>query len=185
MTVAFFIFVTKIERMLRKFFFGLFLLLTVVFQSFGNKNAFHPYHVGSVEINYNSKSRTFEVTGRFFLDDLESGLGKKYGGSFHFNDEKYKAKLNEALQKYCAEYLKLKVDNKFLKINYVGYEEDQESVNVFLESEPVSNPKKVEAAVSFLYNLFDDQINIVHIIVNGQRNSEKLSYPNRYLFKTF
>ncbi|MFP7656215.1 DUF6702 family protein [Chryseobacterium proteolyticum] len=26
----------------------------------------HPYHVGSVEINYNTKSKTFEVTGRFF-----------------------------------------------------------------------------------------------------------------------
>lgn len=51
-------------------------------------------------------------------------------------------KLNDALQKYCQEYMKLKADNKFLKINYVGYEEDHESVNVFLESEPVAKPKK-------------------------------------------
>ncbi len=58
-------------------------------------------------------------------------------------------KLNDALQKYCQEYFKLKADNKFLKINYLGYEEDQESVNVFMESEPVSNPKKIETAVSF------------------------------------
>lgn len=168
-----------------RLFLGFLLSLTVIFQSFIGTDAVHPYHVGSVEINYNSKSGTFEVTGRFFLDDLENGLGKKYGGSFHFNDDRYKVKLNEALQKYCSEYLKLKVDNKFLKVGYVGYEEDQESVNVFLESEPVVKPKKVEAAVSFLYNLFDDQINIVHIIVNGERKSEKLSYPNRYLYKQF
>lgn len=168
-----------------KLFLGFFLFVTMVFQSFVSDEAFHPYHVGSVEINYNSKSRTFEVTGRFFLDDMESGLGKKYGGAFHFNDEKYKEKLNDALQKYCSEYFKLKADNKFLKVNYIGYEEDQESVDVFLESEPVATPKKVETAVSFLYNLFDDQINIVHIIVNGQRSSEKLTYPNRYLYKQF
>jgi hypothetical protein len=168
-----------------RLFFGFLLSLTVIFQSFISTEAVHPYHVGSVEINYNSKSTTFEVTGRFFLDDLEDGLSKKYGGSFHFNDDKYKVRLNEALQKYCAEYLKLKADNKFLKINYIGYEEDHESVNIFLESEVVAKPKKVEAAVSFLYNLFDDQINIVHIIVNGERKSEKLSYPNRYLYKQF
>lgn len=161
----------------------LFLIPVVFLLSFTTMK--HPYHVGSVEINYNSKSRTFEVTGRFFLDDMENGLGKKYGNAFHFNDEKYKTKLNDALQKYCSEYFKLKVDNKFLKVNYIGYEEDQESVNVFMESEPVATPKKVETAVSFLYNLFDDQINIVHIIVNGQRNSEKLIYPNRYLYKQF
>lgn len=171
--------------MFNKVFFSFFLCLTVIFQSFVESKAVHPYHVGSVEINYNSKSKTFEVTGRFFLDDTENGLSKKYGGSFHFNDERYKTKLNEYLQKYCQEYFKLKADNKFLKINYIGYEEDQESVNVFLESEPVANPKKVETAVSFLYNLFDDQINIVHIIVNGERKSEKLSYPNRYLYKQF
>jgi hypothetical protein len=58
-------------------------------------------------------------------------------------------------------------------------------VNVFLESEVVNNPKKVEAAVSLLYNLYDDQINIVHIIINGNRKSEKLGYPNRYLFQQF
>lgn len=170
-----------------KLWVAFFLSLMIVFQSFtkAEKEMVHPYHVGSVEINYSAKSKTFEVTGRFFLDDLENGLGKKYGGTFHFNDEKYKAKLNEALQKYCQEYFKLKTDNKFLKINYIGYEEDQESVNVYMESEPVVNPKKVEAAVSFLYNLFDDQINIVHIIVNGDRKSEKLTYPNRYLYRQF
>lgn len=138
-----------------------------------------------MEINYNQKSKTFEITGRFFLDDLENGLNNKYSKSLHFNDPKFKTQLNESLKNYSAEYFKLKGNNKFLNVNYVGYEEDHESVNVYLESEKIDNPKKVEAAVSFLYNLFDDQINIVHIIVNGNRKSEKLTYPNRYLFQQF
>lgn len=166
---------------MKKIFF--FLTFFLICSSFTRDK--HPYHVGSVEINYNSKSKTFEVTGRFFLDDLENGLSEKYGKPFHFNDGKYKTQLNAALKNYCEEYLKLKTNNQFLKVNYVGYEEDSESVNVFLESETVNNPKKVEAAVSFLYNLFDDQINIVHIIVDGNRKSEKLNYPNRYLFQQF
>lgn len=145
----------------------------------------HPYHVGSVEINYNQKSRTFEITGRFFLDDLENGLNNKYGKSLHFNDPKFKNQLNDALKNYSAEYFKLKTNNQFVDVQYVGYEEDHESVNIYLESERIDNPKKVEAAVSYLYNLFDDQINIVHIIVNGERKSEKLTYPNRYLFQQF
>lgn len=165
-----------------KKYFVLFIISLFVMVSFCEK---HPYHVGSVEINYNSKSKNFEITGRFFLDDLENGLSKKYGKPFHFNDPKYKAQINEALKSYCAEYLKLKTNNQFLKINFIGYEEDNESVNVYLESETVSDPKKIEAAVSILYNLFDDQINLVHIIVNGNRKSEKLAYPNRYLYQQF
>ena len=154
---------------MQKLFFILF------FSVFGLSSAseIHPYHVGSVEFNYNIKSETFEISGKFFLDDLENALKEKYGKAVHFNSEQYKAQINNYLIKYCEEYLKLKVNNKFLKINYLGYEEDSESVNIYLESEKVAQPKKVETAVSFLYNLFDDQMNIVHIIVNGNRKSQR------------
>ena len=79
----------------------------------------------------------------------------------------------------------MKADNQFLKINYLGFEEDSESVDIFLETEPINSPKKVEVAVSFLYNLFDDQMNIIHIVIDGKRQSDKLNYPNRYLYKMF
>ena len=168
--------------MKKLYYIQIFLFLVFLTASFSEK---HPYHVGSVEINYAKNSNNFEITGRFFMDDLENALSKKYGKSFHFNDSKFKMQLNEALKSYSAEYFKLKCDRKFLKINFVGYEEDHESVNVYLESEFVEKPKKVEVAVSFLYNYFDDQINIVHLINNGNRKSEKLSYPNRYMFGVF
>ncbi|MFP3594752.1 DUF6702 family protein, partial [Chryseobacterium sp. SIMBA_038] len=53
--------------MFNKIFFSFLLSLTLIFQNFMERKVVHPYHVGSVEINYNSKSKTFEVTGRFFL----------------------------------------------------------------------------------------------------------------------
>jgi hypothetical protein len=145
----------------------------------------HPYHVGSMEFNYNQKSKTFEISGRFFMDDLENAINKKYGKNLHFLNPKSEKEMQEALKNYTSEYLKLKVNNQFVKVNFIGYEEDKESVDIFLESETVANPKKIETAVSLLYNLFDDQMNIIHIIVNGQRKSEKLNYPDRYLFQEF
>lgn len=145
----------------------------------------HPYHVGSVEIQYNAQSKTFEITGRFFMDDLENALNQKYGTSHHFGNSSNKEKLDDVLRKYSSEYFRLKSDNQFVKVNYLGYEEDRESVQIYLESSPVKPPRKVEAAVSFLYNFFDDQLNIVHIIVNGQRKSQKVSFPDRYLYQTF
>ena len=160
---------------------------TLIILIFSILNSFttHPYHVNTIEFRYNPVSRTFEITGRFFMDDLENAVNRKMGKLLHFQDSKYKNEMNAALQQYMEEYLKLKTNNKFLNIRYIGFEEDHESVNVYLESEAVSNPKKVETAVSVLYNLFDDQMNIVHIVVNGQRKSEKLSYPNRYLYQQF
>lgn len=167
--------------MLKKYFF--FLSVLLVFCAF-SKNR-HPYHVGSVEINFNAKSATYQVVGRFFMDDLEAAVNKKYGTALHFGDEKYQQELNTYLAKYAAEHFKLKSDSRFVKINFVGYQEDREAVEIFLESDKLKTPKKVEAAVSFLYNYFDDQLNFVHIIVNGQRKSQKISYPDRYLYQAF
>lgn len=145
----------------------------------------HPYHVGSVEFNYTSKSQTFQITGRFFLDDLENALRKKTGKILYFQNEAMKKSLNEALRAYLAENLRLRVEGKFLDIDYLGFEEDSESVVVYLESSKIKTPKKVEVAVSALYNLFDDQINIIHVMVEGKRQSQRLNYPDRYLLKEF
>ena len=162
-----------------------FLLFTFLLTFLVSAKPIHPYHVGSVEINYNAKTKTFEISAKFFLDDLENSLNAKYNKTLHFGEEKSKAGLDQALENYFAEYFKLKSNNKFLKINYLGFEEDKESVNVYLESEMTEMPKKVETAVSLLYSFFDDQMNIVHIIVNGERKSSKLNYPDRYLYQMF
>lgn len=163
------------------------IFLLVALSSFRSSSgsAVHPYHVGSVEFSYNANSHTFEITAKFFLDDLENALKKKYGRTVYFSEEKHHAQMNELLNQYSQEYLKLKIDNKFVAVNYLGFEEDRESVNIYLESQAVQNPKKIETAVSFLYNLFDDQMNIIHLVLNGRRHSERLNYPNRYLHKTF
>ncbi|MBF1148765.1 MAG: hypothetical protein HXL67_03220 [Cloacibacterium normanense] len=162
-----------------------FLLFTFLLAFLVSAKPIHPYHVGSVEINYNTKTKTFEISAKFFLDDLENSLNAKYNKTLHFGEEKSKAGLDQALENYFAEYFKLKSNNKFLKINYLGFEEDKESVNIYLESEATEMPKKVETAVSLLYSFFDDQMNIVHIIVNGERKSSKLNYPDRYLYQIF
>lgn len=162
-----------------------FLLFTFLLTFLVSAKPIHPYHVGSVEINYNAKTKTFEISAKFFLDDLENSLNAKYNKTLHFGEEKSKAGLDQVIENYFAEYFKLKSNNKFLKINYLGFEEDKESVNVYLESEATEMPKKVETAVSLLYSFFDDQMNIVHIIVNGERKSSKLNYPDRYLYQIF
>ena len=112
----------------------LFTILLSVFFFFTSRAAdVHPYHVGSVEFSYNSKTKTFEISGKFFLDDLENGINKKYNTNLHFQDEKFKEKMNEAIKIYFIDYVKLKVNNKLLKVNYIGYEEDSEAVNIYLE----------------------------------------------------
>lgn len=145
----------------------------------------HPYHVGSMEFSYNADTKTFEIIGRFFTDDLENAVSKRFSKNLHFYEKKDKEELAKLLDTYMREVLALRINTKQLKLNFIGFQEDRESVEVFLESEPIDSPKKVEASLMPIYNLFDDQINIIHFIVGGKRQSHKLSYPDRYVYKQF
>lgn len=163
----------------------IFSLLACLFLITSSSSIPHPYHVGSMEFSYNTKNKTFEITGRFFIDDMENALSERENKKLRFFDHTQKNEINNAIKNYSNEHLRLKVNNKFININYLGYEENKESVDLYFESESIIQPKKVETAVSYLYNIFDDQINIIHIIVNGERKTSKLNYPNRYLFQSF
>lgn len=159
----------------------LFFLFVFVFSgSFFGRDV-HPFHVGSSEFRYSAKNKTIQVTARVFMDDLEKAVREKYHTNVAFLRPADRTSMEKLLSQYCAEYLKLKTDGQMKPLNFIGYEEDREGVNLYLESAALAKiPAKIEVGVSLLYNIYDDQINLVHIVVGSQRSSKKLDYPNQY-----
>lgn len=156
----------------------IFLLGFIIFCGF---KALHPYHVGALNVEYNSTSKTFEMMGTFFMDDLENSVNKTRKSKVFFNKKNHEELMNKALESWAKSNLSMKVNGQPLKVNFLGFEEDKESVHVYLESVPISSPKSLELGMSMLYNIFDDQLNIIHITINGKRKSHKLRYPKKYL----
>jgi uncharacterized protein DUF6702 len=75
--------------------------------------------------------------------------------------------------------LQLMADNKPVAISYLGCEKESEAANIYLEADNISSVKKVDITDWILQDLYDDQINIVHVIVGGNRKSTKLDYPDK------
>ncbi|WP_442591103.1 DUF6702 family protein [Pedobacter sp. AW31-3R] len=145
------------------------------------KNSRHPLHLSSTEINYNANGKTMEISCRIFTDDFEDILSKKYKVKSDLSSAvKHKA-MDELVRKYMAEHLQVAVNGKQLGLSYIGFENDKEAVIVYIESEKVMNPEKMETTCTVLYDLFDDQINIFHITYHGSRKSAKLNYPDKVL----
>lgn len=151
----------------------------------GENALVHPYHVGSLELRYNTRAGAFEVTGKFFLDDMEQALSKRAGKALRFHDSSSRGLMEKTMELYLREHFAVKADGKRISFTYLGFEEDSEAVLVYLESEPLKAPKKVEVALSVLYSVFEDQLNIVHTIVGSTRQSHQLRYPDRYFYRTF
>lgn len=145
----------------------------------------HPIHVSTSNIEYNSKDNKLEVICTMFTDDFEAALAKQYHAKTDLNKQEMHAAMDGLVKQYVAANLFIKANDKPVKLGYLGFEINKEATDVYLESDQLPQVKKVDVEVSLLYNLFDDQMNIVHVIVNGNRKSERVNYPEKRVEQVF
>jgi hypothetical protein len=154
-------------------------------RSISSNNKPHPIHVSTSNIEYNKADGKLEVICTIFTDDFEAALAKQYKAKTDLNKPEMHAAMDALIKSYIAANLNIKADNVTVNLNYLGFEINREATDVYLESEKMPLMKKVDVEASLLYNLFDDQINIVHVIVNGVRKSEKVDYPDKKVEQVF
>jgi hypothetical protein len=136
----------------------------------------HPLYVSITEMNYNEQSHNIEISCKIFTDDLEQALGKKSGHSAHISSTRDEAIAAE-IAAYLAAHLGISFDGKKVPLKFLGYELEKEAVWSYLEGPVVKAPTSAEINNSILFESFDQQINLVHITVKGERRSTKLVNP--------
>jgi len=145
----------------------------------------HPLHVSTSDISYNAKDNKLEVTCRIFTDDFELALQKQFNTKVDLQKPEMHNAMDVLVKNYLNAHLQLKTGNAAIPLNYLGFEVDHEAINIYLESAKIASPKIIEAEVSLLHNIFDDQINIVHMTVNGVRKSGKVIFPDKKIEQVF
>jgi len=138
---------------------------------------FHPFYVSVTEINHNAKTQSVEISCRMFYDDLEHVLEKQYHTQLDIVKPKNKQQLNQFINDYIHKHLVVKVDGKVLNPAYLGYEIQEDGAWSYFEVKGISKALKVEVYDDLLYTEHTEQINMLHVIVNGERKSTKLDNP--------
>ena len=145
----------------------------------------HPLHVSTSDISFNARDSQLEIICTIFTDDFESAIQKQFNSKTDLTRSDMHAAMDVLVKNYVNSHLQLKTGIATLPLTYIGFEINREAVNVYLESAKINSPKKIEAEVSLLQNLYDDQLNIVHITVNGTRKSTRLDYPAKKVTQLF
>ncbi len=137
----------------------------------------HPFHISTTEINHNAKDKSLEISCRVFTDDFEACLSKLYHTKADLSSVNMKATMDTLVKKYLSSHLQIKADGKATQAKYLGFEKQDEAIYAYFEADNIPAVKKIEVTDSILYDLYDDQISIIHVIVGGNRKSTKLDYP--------
>jgi len=145
----------------------------------------HPLHVSTTEVSFNAKDKTLEISCKIFSDDFEAILAKVYKQKTDLSNPNMKTAMDELVKKYLLSHLQLKANGKAVTMSYVGFEIDHEATNIYLEVEKVAAIKSVEVNDTILYDMFDDQMSIVHIVKGANRKSTKILYPEKQFTANF
>ncbi len=139
--------------------------------------ALHPIYMSVTEIEHNTKDRTLEISCKIFTDDFEKTLRKIYSGYVDLIHPKDKTAMNKLVSEYVQKHLHLKVDGRPVGMEFIGYEQQEEGITSYYQVNNVPSVKRIEITDNLLYEYKDQQISLLHVIVNGNRKSTRLVNP--------
>lgn len=135
----------------------------------------HPFFVSVTDINYQQKTKTVEISSKLFFDDLEKTLEREHQESLDIVHPKDKIQINTYIQTYVQQHLKIKINNKWQTLKYVGYEITNDAAWCYFEIDNIYNIKDMLISNDLLLNIHPEQTNILNVQVNGKEKNQKLS----------
>jgi hypothetical protein len=138
----------------------------------------HPFYVSVIEINHNQREQTAEISIRIFTDDFEKALANFSGSKVDILDKKLEKGNTELIKTYLDKNMLLTINGKPAQLQFLGFEQQEESIWVYLEQTNTPTLKSLDVYCTLLHNFNNKQINIIHAKSNGIEKSFKLDYPN-------
>lgn len=138
---------------------------------------YHPFFVSVTEVTQNTAARSLEVSCKFFADDFEETLQNAYKTQLDITAEKERPAFDKLIPDYINRHLQLAANGRPVKLSYVGYEKEKESVYCYFEVIDQAAVKSLTVTNSLLHDFKPEQINIMHVTIGGKRQSSKLDYP--------
>jgi hypothetical protein len=141
---------------------------------------FHKFYMGVFQVNYAAEKKMLQITSRIFVDDLNSGLEKKYHKKTFVGTEKETPEDVELLKKYLAENFTVKINGQLKPIAFLSKEVESNDVLVcYSRIKDVEKFKTIEISNSILVDWNSDQQNITHITAYGTKRSVLFTESSR------
>lgn len=151
-------------------------LMFVALSSFYSKK--HPYYIGLTEITINAQA-SVQVSVRLFTSDLEAALKKNSDKAIDLLNPKNKAETDSILFRYISKRLGITLNNKVQRLNYVGYEKEEESIWTYMEIKAAKAAalKTLVVDNKILYDYFPAQTHIIRVNRFDVNSSKKITNP--------
>ena len=134
----------------------------------------HPFHLSVCDIEHNAETKALNITHRIFLDDLEVAVNEKFETQMDLLNTNDKSLRDRMVAEYVLAHFEVTVNEEVRKADYLGSEIEDGVMYCYMEIKDVESIYKIQVTNSTLQDVFDDQVNLVHVKYRDKTRSLKL-----------
>ncbi len=131
----------------------------------------HPFHISKFDLVYNSKEKTWQITGHLFIDDLETALQKQGIDKLFLCSNKEAPKAQEYVAQYLKQHFSIEINEKTIEWTFLGKEtsDDLKAVWCYMEIKNATLPQTILIKNNVLTEVFGDQKNMISVTTENQQ----------------
>lgn len=141
-------------------------------------SSIHKYYISVTQIEYVKDKQSVQIITRVFLDDFESVLRERYDESITLDESNETPRVNLYIERYLSNKIKIKINGADASFVFIGKEYDLDVMKCYLEIEGVESIESFEITNTVLFDMFEDQQNIIKTKVNSKQKSFILVVQN-------
>ncbi|MBN1253488.1 MAG: hypothetical protein JXR51_16170 [Bacteroidales bacterium] len=134
-------------------------------------NPFHEFYFSICEINYNEKSKSLELSFRFFTDDIEKAVYNYKGGNI-FTKNYIKSKESDKLIfDYILSKFSISVEKNEINYDFLGWETKESVIWCYIEVKNINLIHKIFVKNKLLTEIYPNQKNLTTLITKQAKRS--------------
>ena len=138
----------------------------------------HKFYVSVTQFEYVEDKGSVQIISRIFIDDFENLLRERYDEGLTLAVEDESSMVEFYTEKYLKEKLEIQIDGQLQSMIYIGKEYEDDIMFAYLEIEGVEDINTIEISNTVLFEMFDDQQNIIRTDILGKKKSFILTKEN-------
>jgi len=131
----------------------------------------HKFYVTVTQIEFIKEKQTVQIISRIFIDDFEALIRQRYDEDITLDASKEETQIDFYIEKYLKEKIQIKINDSIRNLVFIGKEYEDDIIYCYLEIENVTAIKSFEITNQILFDLFEEQQNIVKTKINSKNKS--------------
>lgn len=136
-----------------------------------SSNTKHEYYVSVTNIEHAKEQESVQIISQVFIDDFERLIRERYDETITLAEDDESELVDEYMKRYLEDKLKISINGKAYKFNFIGKEYKEDITYCYLEIENIKDIKSIKVVNRILFDILPEQQNIVRLKLNDRNKS--------------